>query len=493
VPADPWPTDQQGYLQSVGLAPAPQGYGFPYQVIPAGPGLVPAAAGQSFDFMSYCDKHGDGNPLGSSENSWVSVHNWNKILSEFGYSASADVTRRAVVKAHAAAKAVASLQVTASVDRAGHATIVNVNPVKAPPQTASGSPYHLVATDSTGRTRVDVPMLSSFGHIDSRPAQPVLTLNAVVPAAGIASVGVLSNVTMLAKRKKSVHPPTVSIRQLPSFHAGNALVRWRAADPDRDALNVEIDYSGDNGRTWNPVWLGPNRGSALLPDRYLFRSTRARIRVVANDGFQTTTAVSRRFSSPGAPPTVRILLPWPHLRQPNDAALVLSGQAFDDQSRQLAGGQLRWMLGRRLLGTGSRITVTGLPAGMRRIDLVARDRVGRTGVVSLIVGLRATRPLFLKLQAPRKLGRKARSLRLTVSSSLAATLVVRVAGLRPQRFAVGRRTRHLTVHILRGRKLLSLRLSLSAGGLTRATALNVPRPAVKPPARKKKGKIAGVP
>jgi hypothetical protein len=476
--AEPWPPDQNGFLQSVGLAPAPSGYPFPYEVIPAS-----ASPTQWFDFMSYCANVSDGDPLGilqngSAANAWVSVHNWNAILASFGYL-SADVTRSAVAKAHAAANAVASLQVTASVDRDGHVTIVDVNPVKAPPQPASGSPYHLIATTSTGRAPIDVPMLASFGHVDAKPPQPILTLTAVVPAAEVTSVAVASNGVTLATRKKSAHPPTVTIPQLPSFHASNAVARWRATDRDRDALDVEIDYSGDGGRSWNPVWMGPNRGSALLPARYLFRSTHARIRVVVDDGFQTTTAVSRRFSSPGAPPSVRILIPWPGLRQPNDAPLVLSGQAFDDQSRLLAGHQLRWTLGRRLLGTGSQITVSGLPAGVRRIDLVARDRFGRTGVASLVVRLRAARPLFLTLQAPRALGRRARSLRLTVSSSLDATLVVRVAGLRPQRFAVGRRTRHLTVHILRSRNLLSLRLSLSAGGLARATALNVPRPAVK--------------
>jgi hypothetical protein len=358
-------------------------------------------------------------------------------------------------------------------------TIVDVNPVKAPPQPPSNSPYHLIATDSNGHTLVDVPMLASFGHSDSSPPQPILTLAAVVPAAGVTSVGVLSNGVTLATRKQSAHPPTVTIPQLPSFHASNAVVRWRATDPDRDPLDLEIDYSGNGGRTWSPVWIGPNRGQAALPARYLFRSTHARIRVVVNDGFQTTAAVSRRFSSPGAPPSVRILTPWPGLRQPNGAPLVLSGQAFDDQSRLLTGHQLRWMLGRRLLGTGSQITVSGLPAGVRQIELVARDGIGRTAVASLVVRLRATRPLFLALQAPRKLGRTARSLRLTVSSSLDATLVVRVASLRPQRFAVGRRTRHLTVHILRGHHLLSLRLSLSAGGLTRTTVLDVPRPAAK--------------
>jgi hypothetical protein len=65
----------------------------------------------------------------------------------------------------------------------------------------------------------------------------------------------------------------------------------------------------------------------------------------------------------------------------------------------LTGRQLRWMLG-RLLGTGAQITLTGLPAGTRRIDLFARDSAGRLGRASLTVRLKAARPLFLTLSAP---------------------------------------------------------------------------------------------
>jgi hypothetical protein len=173
---------------------------------------------------------------------------------------------------------------------------------------------------------------------------------------------------------------------------------------------------------------------------------------------------------------VQILSPRSRLSQPNGAPLVLSGQAFDDRSRRLTGKRLRWMLGRRLLGTGAQITVSGLPGGRRRIKLIARDRFGRRATAAVVVRLRATLPLFLKLQAPRTAGRKARSLRLTVSSSVPATLVVRIAGRRAQRFAVGRETRRLKVLVNRGSTTLILTLSLQAGGPVRTAVLTVPRP-----------------
>jgi hypothetical protein len=91
------------------------------------------------------------------------------------------------------------------------------------------------------------------------------------------------------------------------------------------------------------------------------------------------------------------------------------------------------------------------------------------------VRLRAALPLFLSLQGPRALARTARALHLTVASSLPATLVVRVAGLPPQRFAVERRALRLTVHVPQGRRTLNLRLTLAAGGLTRTAVLPLRR------------------
>jgi hypothetical protein len=316
-------------------------------------------------------------------------------------------------------------------------------------------------------------MIDTYAHVDGQP--PEYGIAGVIPSSGLQSVEVMHDGAVLATRHRPAHAPTVTLPSLPRFRGATALVRWRAHEVGAASLTTQISFSGNGGRSWRLVWIGPNRGSVALPARYLFRSARARIRVTVDDGFQQAIAVSRRFRSVGAAPSVSILLPARGFHQPNDAPLVLSGQAFDDQSRMLGGRRLRWMLGRRLLGTGSQITVTGLPAGGRRIDLIATDAAGRQGRASLYVRLRAARPLFLALVTPHTARRSARTLRLRVESSLAATLTVRTAGLRAQLFAVGRRAKRVMLRIPRGRKPVSLRLSLSVGGLSRTVILTVRR------------------
>jgi hypothetical protein len=198
---------------------------------------------------------------------------------------------------------------------------------------------------------------------DRRPRRTLPTsmgrhhrLEGVVPAADVASVQIIKGGTVLASRHQSARAPAVRLARLPTFGVKGAVIRWSAHDADRDPVEAKISYSGDDGHTWNTVWTGPNLGRVRLPARYLSSARRARIRVEVNDGFRTAIATSRRFGSPGEAPLVSVLLPARRFRQPNDAPLLLSGQAFDERSRQLTGRQLRWMLGRRLLGTGTQIT-----------------------------------------------------------------------------------------------------------------------------------------
>ncbi len=133
------------------------------------------------------------------------------------------------------------------------------------------------------------------------------------------------------------------------------------------------------------------------------------------------------------------------------------------------------MLGRRLLGTGTQISIADLPAGRQRIRLIARDRFGRTASASVLVRLRASRPVFIALRVPGRIGRHTRSLRLHVTSSLPARLVIRGAGSRAQRFAAGPASRSVVVRVRPGRSTLRLSLSLSAAGLSTSTIALVTR------------------
>jgi hypothetical protein len=171
---------------------------------------------------------------------------------------------------------------------------------------------------------------------------------------------------------------------------------------------------------------------------------------------------------------VTIVAPGDGARQPNDAPLVLHGQAFDDAARSLRGKQLRWFVGRKRVGTGTQAAPVGLPAGRHRVRLLARDRFGRVGSASIVVRLTAARPAFLVLRAPKSVSRSARTVSLKVASTLRARLTVR-GGRGAQRFAVSRRTRTVRVRVAPGRSALALRLTLAAGGRRTPATVTVRR------------------
>ena len=243
------------------------------------------------------------------------------------------------------------------------------------------------------------------------------------------------------------------------------------------ASGMGLDDCGSRhgGRSFRQIWIGANLAVARLPARYLSRSANARIRVTVIDGFRSAAATSRRFRAEGAPPYAKILVPAPGVRVRNDAPLLLVGQAFDDHLNVLSGRLLRWRLGRRLLGTGAQISVTGLPAGRHRIRLLARDSFGRTGSVSVVVNLRGARPLFLKLNAPHKVSRRAHQLSLTVASSVSAKLAVRISKKLQRSFQVDRKARRLSLSIPAGRHTLKLKLTLRSGGLHTTVVVAVRR------------------
>jgi hypothetical protein len=382
---------------------------------------------------------------------------------------------QAAPRARATSAARPALQVIGYLFPGAAATIDAVTALRAPSRALPDAGIELVGLDAAGHQLVSAPMKEDLIHVDREV--PPIGLSGVIPSAGVAEVEIVSAGTVLASQTESPHAPTVSLHGVPVSRRGTTTIRWRAHDADGGSLVASLDYSSNGGRTYRRIWIGPSHGIVSLPSRYLSRSSHARVEITVNDGFRSATATSRVFGSPGAPPTVTILSPTRGARSPSDAPLLLSGQAFDDAGTLLAGRRLRWLLGKRVLGSGPRVSSVGLPPGRDRIVLAARDGHGRTGRASVVVRVLAARPLFLVLSGPKRVGRRARSLKLKVASSLDATLAVRPSprGGKVQRFAVSRRPRRLRVRITPGRKTLRLRLSLSAERRTRSMSLSVRR------------------
>jgi hypothetical protein len=417
--------------------------------------------------MSYCASAGGiGADKRTDFNSWISVKGWEETLHALrtdcvsagpltGLEQTCPGDPRPRARS-AVSKRV--LRVTAS-DEGTAAEVLGVEPTKTTPlQTEPGARYRLVARNAAGGVLSESPMATDPSHV--LEAGEVTLLTGQTPATKAASVEVVRDGTVIASRSRSRHAPKVRLLSPRPGRTvgtrGKVRIRWGASDRDHDPLVVYLDYSRDGGHTWGPIFAGPDRGHAVLPSNLLSHSTKARLRLQVEDGFNKTTVVSKRFTAIGGPPAVRIASPAARERISADATLDLLGEAWDDRQSQLRGRSLRWFEGRRPLGAGTRLSVTGLRPGRRVLHLVVHDRSGRVAADSVPIRVLPVRPLFLVLTGPTTLSRSAHRLRIRVAASVPSTLRV---GRR--RFAVDRHQRRLSIPIKRAATTMVLHLRAS--------------------------------
>jgi hypothetical protein len=461
---EPWPEGDWGYIEGFGLDTSTPS---PYKVID--PDRSPLKDNPDtdqnerkyYDLMSYC---ATGEP-----NSWISTINWDRAV---GFHPPSRRRERPSRVSEAAVGSGPTLEVSAV--EASHTFITGVRKSDVGPTAgAAGSPYRLVARDRQGNLIAQAGVVAIDQHVDGPGS--FRTLRGRVKAPGAYAVDIVKSGKVVAERLRSAHAPRVRVlspRKGAKVGGKHPVeLRWKATDAEDKRLAVTAEYSRDGGKHWRTVYVGANGGKATIPSLLLAGSLNARLRIVANDGFNDGSATSGRFVSLGSPPQVSIDEPAQGERASLGSSVAFAGKAFDENGRRLAGKRLSWFDGKHLLGRGERIATTGLHAGKRSVRLVARDARGRKSSAAVVVRVTPVQPLFLKLKAPRTLGRTAKRVKLVVAATVPSTLK---AGGR--KFDVSRRSRTVSVPVATGKKPLKLTLKLVAGGITTRVTLTIPRP-----------------
>jgi hypothetical protein len=465
-----WDPDNEGRLQSIGLdrrawdiyrtgsLPGTFVEGFDHA---GNPTAAAKGGARYYDFMSYCPSGGVIESL-----DWISQRNWDYLIHYH-----APDNRLPAAVEHTSAVQGTPVRVIAIVDPSGRASIFNVAPgQKTIGGPTSGSPYRIELRNSAGRVIESAVPTTTHAHIDGVSGRIFVLLETTLPFAP-ASEAVTVSIAgqVVARRARSAHAPKGSfVSPRPGSkvgHGSTTLVRWTASDPDGDPLTATVDYSPDGGRHWQVVADRLRGRSASVPSRFISASRNGRLRVRISDGFDVTTVTSGKLLAQGAPPVVRIVGGPRRGHVRSTTSLLLQGSAFDDADRPLTGGRLRWFAGKRLIGLGERITVTGLAAGRTTIRLVATDSHGRSSQAVLPLHVDASLARYVVFDAPLLVSIRARSLRMRIAASAPATFTI--AG---KHFAVARTPRAITVRFKPGKSILRLPCSLrSAGGVVRGT------------------------
>ena len=343
---------EQGRLQGVRARLVFRPRSFERMVETTVDGLNPAATpgGTSspaiYDLMSYCTG-------GNDDAAWLSARNWNRFRQELDKLGGRLRTSARAARATAAQSGRTAFAVgTAGPSGGAIGRVVPPDGEDAVPRAVPSSPFRLRSLDSAGRVLLDagvaVQPTTLHGGDGSGPF-----VGPVVRRAD--AVELVHNGTRLDRKTRS-RPPRISLvapeRGTRVRSRGKLNVRWRASDPDGDALEATVDFSADNGRTWRMAFQGASSGRATVPGRSLAASGRARIRVGVSDGFNERSVTSRPFVAQGTRPRVEILTPEARAAIRSTDRVVLSGSAFDDRDRALNGRALTWYAGRKRLGRG---------------------------------------------------------------------------------------------------------------------------------------------
>jgi len=172
-----------------------------------------------------------------------------------------------------------------------------------------------------------------------------------------AAVALVHGDRTVTSLSRSLNSPQVTFTEPAAggTYRGDLTVAWTGQDADGDTLTYTLLFSGDGGETWQPLLVDATETRFTLPTAQVPNGPQARLRVVANDGFNSTDAtlafgldnpleVLATYPRDGArdvPPGTLIQVV---LRDPLDAASVSTNTlTLRDSQGQLVPGELTYL------------------------------------------------------------------------------------------------------------------------------------------------------
>ncbi|UCD41604.1 MAG: hypothetical protein JSV69_13705, partial [Chloroflexota bacterium] len=164
-------------------------------------------------------------------------------------------------------------------------------------------------------------------------------------------------------------------------------VAWNASDPDGDELSFNVQYSPDNGASWDMVALNV-KGTQVVIDRDNFQtSSQALIRVFASDGIHTSSDTSNStFTIVNSPPVVEITQPTSNTFAILGQTVAFTAFGTDLDLGIISGDNLTWFSDiDGELGNGAQFSTANLSVGQHTITVLVNDGDGGVAADSVRV------------------------------------------------------------------------------------------------------------
>lgn len=166
-----------------------------------------------------------------------------------------------------------------------------------------------------------------------------------------------------------------------------ATVSWSASDSDGDDLRFHVQYSADDGATWELVAQDVEETSVDIPAENFRGTANGRFRVLASDGIHTSRDDSDdTFTVPNREPLVQIRKPNQAITVVTGETVALRGRGYDLDSGRMPDEQLTWSSDRDgELGEGAQFSISDLSVGTHTITLTADDGDGGVNTADVTV------------------------------------------------------------------------------------------------------------
>ncbi len=193
----------------------------------------------------------------------------------------------------------------------GHITLSDVRHDAgggAPPGAEPVGDMTLDQVDAAGRVLRSTPfgLLPDASRSDGPVGGPAAFLLDVPAAPGLHTVRVTGPGGIAAARTRSAQAPAIQA-EVVNTSDGPRTLRWSTRDPDGDEVLVSVYVRGDDGDAWRGAAMDTTRTELVLDASHLPAGPRAMARLVAFDGFNTST--TELDLGRGAPLTVVAVAP----------------------------------------------------------------------------------------------------------------------------------------------------------------------------------------
>jgi hypothetical protein len=157
---------------------------------------------------------------------------------------------------------------------------------------------------------------------------------------------------------------------------GYGVATWEATGARECHLEFSLQFSKDRGRSWNGLTVGVRSNS------HRFALTDLPVgsvifRLLAHDGFFSTSAVSRPVVLPPRPPAVSILHPQPGPVLFAGVPMRLWGGVMTDDGTPVEAEACRWLLDGRDVARGVDAFIPAPEPGEHRCTFIVEGRGGR--------------------------------------------------------------------------------------------------------------------